>query len=201
VEGIYELPFGHDKLWANSGWKSAIFGGIRLNGTFEYDPGTLLEFGNMFYIGNINASNIRLKHPIYTTNIDSGVFNVQWLNPGNVTATVNSNGSCTYTGTGFVTNPSCQPNGYNLRVFPTRVNGVRQQSINTTQANIQRNFRIKEGVTFQARFDVYDLFNRQLLGTPNESVTNSQFGFITSSLGSNGSGNTRWIDIQGHISF
>jgi hypothetical protein len=201
AEGIYELPFGHNKKWANSGWKSAVFGGLRLNGTFEYDPGTLLEFSNMFYIGDITAKNILLKHPIYTTDIDSGVFNVQWLNPGNVIATVNSNGSCSYTGSGFVTNPSCQPNGYNLRVFPTRVNGVRQQSINTTQANIQRSFRIKDGVIFEARFDVYDLFNRQLLGTPNESVTNSQFGFITSSLGSNGSGNTRWIDIQGHISF
>jgi hypothetical protein len=201
AEGMYELPFGHNKMWATSGWKSAMFGGLRLNGTFEYDPGQLIEWGNMFYIGDVKASNIMLKHPIYNTNIQSGVFNVQWLNPGNVTATVNPDGSCTYTGSGFVTNPSCQPNGYNLRAFPTRVNGVRQQSINTTQASIQRNFRIREGVGFEARFDVFDLFNRQILGGPNTSVTNSQFGFVTGAAGSNGAGNSRWINIQGRLKF
>jgi Carboxypeptidase regulatory-like domain len=201
AEGVYELPFGRGKMWANSGWKSAAFGGFHLNGTYEFNPGPLLEFGNMFYVGNINASNILLKHPIYNQNIVSGVFNVQWLDPGNVVAAVNTDGSCTYSGTGFVTNASCQPNGYNLRAFPTRVNGVRQQTIDTVQANVQRAFRIREGVSFEARFDVYDLFNHQILGVPNLSPTNSQFGLITSSAGANGAGNARWLDIQGHIRF
>jgi hypothetical protein len=201
AEGIYELPFGHDKMWAQSGWKSAIFGGFRLNGTFELDPGQLIEWSNLFYVGDISAHNIMLKHPLYTTDVPSGLFTVKWLNPGNVAATVNSDGSCTYTGNGFVTNSSCQPNGYNLKVFPNRVNGVRQQTVNTVQANIQRAFRIREGVSFEMRFDVYDLFNRQVLGAPNTSVTNAQFGLVTGSAGSNGAGNTRWLDIQGHIRF
>lgn len=200
-EGIYELPFGRGKMWAKSGWTSAIFGGFRLNGTYELDPGPLVEWGNLFYLGDINKDNIMLKHPVYNQNMTTGVFNVQWLNPGNVTATVNADGSCTYTGTGFVTNPSCQPNGYNLRAFPARVDGVRQQTINTVQANVQRSFRIREGVSFEARMDVYDLFNHQLLGQPNTSVTNSQFGYVTGSTGANGAGNARWIDIVGHIRF
>jgi hypothetical protein len=188
-------------MLANSGWTSAIFGGFRLNATYELNPGTLIGWGNLFYVGSANASNIMLNHPAYNSNIATGVFNVQWLNPGNATATVNGDGSCSYTGTGFVTNASCQPNAYNQRVFPTRVNGVRTQTVDNVDANMQRNFKIREGVTFQARFDVYDLFNRQILGSPNTSVTNSQLGFITNSAGTNGSGNTRWINIQGHISF
>jgi hypothetical protein len=196
VEGIYEMPFGHGKMWANSGWKSAIFGGFRLNGTWEFSPGPLIEFGNMFYVGNITASNILLPKPAYNTNVAGGVYNVQWLNPGNVTATVNSDGSCTYSGTGFVTNPSCQPNGYNVRSFPSRVNGVRQMGVNIVMANVERSFKISEGVHFSMRFDANNLFNRQTLASPNTSVTSAQFGQITGTLA-----NARWVDIQGHIRF
>lgn len=197
AEALYELPFGRGKMWANSGWASAIFGGFRVNATYELNPGTLLEWGNLFYVGDIKASDIKLKHPTYYTDIASGVAYVQWLNPANVaTATVNSDGSCTYSGTGFVTNPSCQPNGYNMRAFPTRVNGVRQQTIDNVMGNIQRVFKIKEGVSLELRFDAANVFNHQMLGTPNESVTSSQFGQITSTQD-----NARFLDIQGHIRF
>jgi Carboxypeptidase regulatory-like domain len=196
TEGIYELPFGRNKLWANSGWKSAIFGGFRLNGTWEFSPGPLIEFANMFYVGNVNSSNIMLKHPNYYTNIESGVAYVQWLNPGKVTATVNSDGTCTYSGNGFVTNPSCQPNGYNMRAFPTRINGVREMGTNIVMGNIQRTFTIREGVSLDLRFDANNLFNHQTLAAPNASVTNSQFGQVTGT-----DLNARWLDIQGHIRF
>lgn len=196
TEALYELPFGRGKMWANSGWKSAIFGGFRLNGTWEFSPGPLIEFSNMFYVGTISASNILMNHPTYYTNVASGTAYVQWLNPGNVTATVNSDGSCSYSGTGFVTNGSCQPNGYNVRAFPTRVNGVREMGTNIVMSNIEREFKIREGVSFEARLDANNLFNHQTLGVPNTSVTNSQFGQVSSTLL-----NARWIDIQGHIRF
>jgi hypothetical protein len=190
------MPFGPGKTWANSGWKSAIFGGFRLNGTWEFSPGPLIEFGNMFYVGDIKASNILMPHPVYNTNVAAGVYNVQWLNPGSATATVNSDGSCTYSGTGFVTNPSCQPNGYNVRSFPTRVDGVRQMGVNIVMANVERSFKIREGINFQMRVDANNLFNHQTLAGPNTTVTGSQFGQITGTLE-----NGRWIDIQGHIRF
>jgi len=197
AEALYELPFGRGKMWANSGLASAIFGGFRVNATYELSPGTLLEWGNLFYVGNISASNIMLKKPVYYTNIASGTAYVQWLNPADVaTATVNNDGSCSYSGTGFVTNSSCQPNGYNLRAFPTRVNGVRQQQIDNVMANIQREIKIKEGVALELRFDAANVFNHQMLGTPNETVTSSQFGQITATQD-----NARFLDIQGHIRF
>ena len=201
AEGVYELPFGRKERFANHGWTSAIFGGFRLNGTWELSPGNLINFGNLFYVGQIGGGNIQLKHPVFNRNIAENIDYVQWLNVGNVTATVNTDGTCSYTGTGFVTNASCQPNGYNLRAFPTRVNGVRQLGLNTVQANVQRNFHLFQSVDFEARMDVYDLFNKQQLAAPNVTPTNSVFGEVTSNAGANGSGNTRWIDIQGHIRF
>lgn len=201
AEGLYQLPFGRNKTWANSGWKSALFGGFVLSSTWEVQPGNLIQFGNLFYVGDIRASDIKLKKPLYHTDIPGNSFYIQWLNPGNVTATVAGDGTCSYSGTGFVTNASCQPNGYNLRAFPTRVDGVRQMGSNVVLANIKREFPITERVHFEARFDVYNLFNRQLVGAPSTTVTSPQFGQVTANGSSNGAGNARWLDIQGHISF
>lgn len=195
VESVYQLPFGHGKMWANSGWKSAAFGGFQLGGTWEFSPGPLIEFGNMFFIGDIKKSNILMKKPTYNTDLVHGNNYVQWLNPGNVTAT-SVNGVCSYTGTGFVTNGSCQPNSYNLRAFPTRVNGVREMGVNIAMANIERSFKIHEGVNLQMRFDGSNVFNHQTLNAPTTTVTNAQFGQVATTLD-----HARSIDIQAHVSF
>ena len=51
VEGLYELPFGHGKMWAHSGLMSTVFGGFSVSGTYELNPGQLIEFpANFFYI-------------------------------------------------------------------------------------------------------------------------------------------------------
>jgi hypothetical protein len=205
VEANWSLPFGKGRHWANSGWQSAIFGGFKLNGTYEAQNGLLVNFGNLFYVGNISAGQIKIKHPIYVNNLASGgSLYVQWLNPGNVTATSSVNSAtgattCTYTGNGFVTNSACQPTGYNLRVFPTRVSGVRQMGLNNADANVARDFHIVERLNFEASFSVFNLFNHIDLGAPNTSVTSNQFGWVTTD-GSPGSV-PRWVSIQGRFEF
>jgi len=210
-EGNWSLPFGKGKRWANSGWKSAAFGGFKVNGVYEAQNGLLVNFGNLFYVGDINASQIKNKHPAYVNTLAvsgpgtiTGSAYVQWLNPGNVTATSSVNATtgattCTYTGTGFVTASACQPTGYNLRVFPTRINGVRQMGLNNADANVARDIHIVERLNFEASFLVFNLFNHIDLGAPNTSVTNSQFGWVTSD-GSPGSV-SRWVVIQGRFKF
>lgn len=210
TEGVYDLPFGKGHRFAPSGWQSAILGGFQFDALYEAQPGQLISFGNLFYVGDIKASNIKISHPTYVNNLTTGGYNyVQWLNPGNVVATpyttTSATGitttSCTYTGTGFVTNPTCQPTGYNLRAFPTRLKGVRQMGLNGASMNLQKSFRIREGVGFSARFESYNVFNHQVLNAPNTSVTNSQFGQVTAQSTGQGNGNARWINISGRLQF
>jgi hypothetical protein len=55
---------------------------------------------------------------------EAGVATVQGFNTQSVTATASTTNSittCTYTGTGLVLLLACQPNNYNLRVFPIHV--------------------------------------------------------------------------------
>jgi hypothetical protein len=202
LEAVYDLPFGRGRKWAESGWESALFGGFQVSMSYEAQQGALVNFGNLFYVGNTDQ--IKIKHPIYVDGQATGGSNyVKWLNPGNVVATptVAPDGSvtCTYTGTGFVTNSQCQPTGFNLRAFPSRVNGVRQMGWNDANLNVQREFRLAETVKLQTRIEAYNVFNHQVINGPNTSPTDPNFGRVNGDgwPGSNG----RWIMIQGAIRF
>ena len=199
VEEVWALPFGRGNKWASKGWENALFGGFKINSSYEAQPGSLITFGNLFYEGTPSASQIKIKHPIYVNGLSTGGSNyVQWLNPGTVTATI-ANGVCTYSGNGFVTNPSCQPNAYNERVFPTHINGVRAMGMNNVNGNVSRNFHIVERVNFETSLQVYNVFNHQGLSAPTATVTSSNFGRVT------GDGfpqaGARWLSIQGRIQF
>lgn len=218
-EAVYSLPLGRGRAFASSGWKSAVLGGFQLSGIYEAQTGQLLNFGNLFYIGNIKASDIKIKHPGYYNNLGvagtNGTNYVQWLNPGNVvathttlttTATATSPAitttTCSYTGTGFVTDPNCQPTSQNMRVFPTRIRGVRAMGLNAVNVNLQRTFRIREGMTLMVRGDAYNALNHQVLDAPAQlSPTNAQFGWVTSEKSGNGNGNGRFFLIGGKLQF
>jgi hypothetical protein len=207
-EWVYELPFGRGRALANSGLASAILGGFQLGGIYEAQPGSLITFGNLFYNGPINASNIKFPHPAFVNGqrfvngASTGGSNyVQWLNPGNVattSATVNGITTCSYTGTGFVTNTTCQPNSYNVRTFPRRIPGVRQMGQNEADMNMERTFSIiKERLTLATRFEVINVFNHQGLSGPNTTPTSAQFGWVTGSGYPNQNG--RWLNISGRM--
>jgi hypothetical protein len=150
---VYTLPFGRGEKWAQGGWKNAIFGGFILSEAFEAQPGQLLTFGNLFYIGN--TTQIPLRKAASYANYTTGAAYVQAFNIQSVTATY-ANSTCTYTSgqTGFVTNSSCQPNGYNLRVFPTHVENVRQQGVANWNSTLTRTFHPLERLALETRVDL-----------------------------------------------
>jgi hypothetical protein len=205
AEGAYQLPFGHGKKWANTGVGSAIFGGFTFSTTWEAQTGQYIGWGNMFYVGQFRASDIKLKKPVYVDNLaTTGQLYIQWLTAGNATSTPNLDfqgnflGTCTYSGTGFVTNPLCQPTGYNLRVWPTTVKGLRNIAWDEFNMNLQRSFPIvKDKLNLDARFEAYNVFNHLGLGGPDTNPTDSTFGQIN---GDN-QPNPRWVNISGHLRF
>ncbi len=87
AEAVYQMPFGKGRQWFTSGWKSAVFGGMGVNASYETQPGPLVNFNNnLFYVGDTGA--IKLKHKIYNNGLFTGGHNyIQWFNVGNVVAT------------------------------------------------------------------------------------------------------------------
>ena len=208
AEGVYNLPFGKGRAFATSGWKSALFGGYQFSGTYEAQQGVLITFNNAFFVGDINAQNIKLANSVYVNQLATpgGRAYVQWLkqsNPAQFTTTTDANGvtttTCTYSGTGFVGQSQCQPKGTNLRVFPRRVNGVRQMGMNGADMSLQRTFPIYERMTLETTFNAYNVFNHQILGGVDANPADGNFGQVTGDGWPNSSG--RWLAIQGRLRF
>lgn len=166
--GILELPFGKGRAFAQSGIASALFGGWQIAGTYEWQPGALLDWGNLFYSGNLE-------------NINSGTRTLdRWFNTD-----------------GFERNAARVPAAFQARVFPTRVSGARGDGLNRIDANIQRDFKIRERLTFQLRMDALNAANRSQFENPNLDPVSTNFGRVTN----NTSSTMRFLLFQARLKF
>ncbi|MEO7651464.1 MAG: hypothetical protein ABIZ80_13445, partial [Bryobacteraceae bacterium] len=148
--GIYELPFGKGRSFLRDGWASRLMGGFQLAATYEYSPGQLIDFGNLFYYGND------------VSEINSGESTLgRWFNTDN-----------------FERAAARAPGTFHRRVFPTRVDDVRADSTTLWNANIQRNFRIGERLILEARMDALNLQNRSVFNPPNTNPVSTDFGKV-----------------------
>jgi hypothetical protein len=155
ITGIYELPFGKGKWFARTGIPNAVLGGWQISGAYEWQPGPLLNWGNLFYSGDPN-------------NICSGNRTLdRWFNTS-----------------GFVTNPAQQPAAFQARVFPARIGGCRADGLNRLDTNVQRTFKIRETLEFQLRLDALNVANHSQFDVPNLDPTSTNFGKITNNTSS-----------------
>ena len=68
---------------------------------------------------------------------------------------------------------------------------------NQWNVNLQRDFRIKERVTFQVRVDALNIQNRTQFGDPGLNPFSTDFGRITSQTNTR----NRFLQLQGRIRF
>jgi hypothetical protein len=93
-----ELPFGKSrKFLSDGGVLSGIVGGWQTSGNFEYQPGALLVFPNLFFYGDLD--DIAVSDPTIG----------RWFNVD----------------AGFEKDPVKVPASFQKRTFPFRVDGVR----------------------------------------------------------------------------
>jgi hypothetical protein len=127
-----------------------VFSGFDLNGSYVLTNGPLLSFGNVIYNGDLSA----IKK--------NGANYGQWFNTAN-----------------FDTKSADQLGAYNLRVFPTHVDGVRQVGENNVNLNLQKTVTIRERLKLQARYECFDVFNHGIVTTVNTTPTSATFGQVT----------------------
>jgi hypothetical protein len=161
--GVYELPFGPGKPFLTSGGTfAAIARDWTLGGTFEYQPGILLNWNNnIFFYGNLD--DIKKAKPEIALRPD-GTFDPTktWFNID----------------AGFERDTADQPAGFQKRAFPFRVEGVRGFDLSYTNMSVARTFRLGGPQTFQFRLDVQNLFNRQHYANPDLNPTSTTFGQV-----------------------
>jgi hypothetical protein len=153
---IAELPFGAGKPFMNTGVLSSVFGGWQTSGTFEYQPGSLLAWGNIFFYGDLN--DIAIDNPTLD----------RWFN----------------TDAGFERDPARAPANFQKRQFPFRIEGVRGPDFKMLNVNVMRTFGLGGRRTAQFRVDVINATNRDTFSNPNVDPTSTNFGRITTVNGS-----------------
>lgn len=153
--GIYELPFGTGKAFAQSGVSNAVLGGWQIAAAYEWQPGPLIDWGNVFYNGDL-------------ANITKGERTLdRWFNTD-----------------GFVRDSAKVPAAFQARVFPQRLDGLRADGLNRLDTNIQRTFKIRERANFQLRFDALNVANHSQFDAPNTDPTSTNFGKIVTNTSS-----------------
>jgi len=153
LTGVWELPFGRGKSVLGGAGRAVnyLVGGWQLAATYEYQPGPLLDFGNLFYYGNDVTA---LKNVERTWD--------KWFNTD-----------------GFERTSARGPNSFHSRVFPTRIDGLRRDMTSQLNANLAKNIPFTERVNMQLRLDALNVQNRSQMDQPNRDPFSSNFGRIT----------------------
>jgi hypothetical protein len=150
----YELPFGRGKRFLSEGGvRASVLSNWQISGTWEYQPGALLDWGgqNIFFSGNLD--DIAVDDPTRE----------RWFNVD----------------AGFERDPARIPAAFQKRAFPFRIDGVRGMPLTFTNMSFQRSFGAGGGRTWQVRFDAQNIFNRQQWQGPSLNPTSTQFGQVT----------------------
>ena len=161
---VYELPFGRGKPFLDQGglW-TEVLGGWQTGSTFEYQPGALLNWGNLFFSGDY--ADIAKDNPEIALLRDGTIDPTKtWFN----------------TEAGFEKGGNAQPATYQKRTFPFRIDGVRGPGLFLVNMNVARTFDLPGRATFTFRVDVQNLFDSVLWGNPDLVPTSTNFGKITS---------------------
>jgi len=166
--GIFEFPVGRGRRFLNAGLPSMILGGWQLAATYEWQPGPLLDWGNLFYYGKLEEINTGPR------SLD------RWFNTAN-----------------FERNAAKGPAAFHRRVFPTRVDGLRQDMTNQWNANVMREFRVREGMAFQIRLDTINTFNRSQFAAPDTNPYSTNFGRVTAQT----TATNRIVQLVGRLRF
>ncbi|MGH9850717.1 MAG: hypothetical protein ACREBD_12835 [Blastocatellia bacterium] len=168
ASGIYELPFGKGRRFAQDGVLARLAGGWQVAGTFEWQSGPLTQFPNLFYYGSIKD----IKKGERTLD--------RWFNTDNIERTATR-----------------APAAFHRRVFPLQIGGLRADGIKYTNANLQRDFRIRERIRLQLRADVLNIFNRQSFGGPDTNPLSTNFGRVLTDA----NGPNRFVQVQARLRF
>lgn len=156
---IYDLPFGRGKRFLSGTPKAVdvVLGNWQLNGIATFQRG----FPYSLYatdLGSLLDSNGAQRASVIGNPYPSGFHQstAQWFN------------------TAAFVQPMAGVYGNTGR------NVLRAPGINNWDLSLFKNFPIKERMNLQLRLESFNAFNHTQWGTPNNNISNSQFGQITS---------------------
>jgi hypothetical protein len=172
------LPFGRQQKWG-SAWNAladSLLGGWQLTGTYQYQTGTPLTFGNLYYDGSRNPSELVSNIGKKTDKGIAGIDYPAWDITGFYfhDAAVQTNGA---------EDPAKQradqriQMGNGFRYFPSTLANVRNDNIHLMDIGLFKNVSMGH-MRLQIRVEAINALNYTVLWNPNVDPRNSTFGYI-----------------------
>lgn len=172
---IWELPFGKGRKWVTASPLQHIVGGWQLSWVYQYQGGPPTSWSNGFFYGDLSKIGDLFKHDdLHKNDIH------RWFD-----------GSIRYTGTGLVPQgfvgfegrTAAQPGSYHVRVFPTRLDSLREDGIRNWDVKIKRVFRITEQLRTSFDVDLLNATNHTNFAGPVTDPTRADFGTVNTQRG------------------
>jgi len=213
LNALWELPFGKGRRFlSDTKALSAVLGGWQMSAIYHIQSGPAFDLGNWFFYGD-DLRKLVLPRDKRTTdswfnwqllpgaardysasNRSAYEARIRQIVPQSVLQQMGnicgpqSNQPCAYEN---VTPTNFQPNSFHRRVFPNRLNWLREDYMNQVDLNLARNTALTEGLKMQFRVDFINALNQVHWQGPNTDITSTSFGRVTSQ------GNIpRWIQFQ-----
>lgn len=168
LAGIYELPFGKGKPWAQTGITSALLGGWQINTLFYAYTGTPF---------NVTSPDTSLNAPGTFAVIPAGTQMANVVNPNVEYFYKVGPGQKWFDTTAFapVTTATFGNAGRNI---------LRGPGVIGADLSLFRSFNFTEKYKLEFRAEAFNFTNTPRFNNPNSSVTDPNFGVITSTVAS-----------------
>ena len=174
--GLYELPFGKGKKYAQSGIAGALAGGWQVNWVLSAMSGTPFTITD----NGPGASFLNAPGNTQTANI---IGPLKILNGKPATSCPTGNTSCLYFDTSaFQQVTSIHPGLLDGFFGNAGRNILRGPGYFNLDMSVMRNFKITERFTFQFEADAFGLTNTPHFNNPNVNISAANFGAVTSTL-------------------
>lgn len=179
---IYELPFGKNKKYLQSGAAGWILGGWQINGVLQISSGAPIDF---------SAPNSNLNAPGNNNTLDyfgdGGIQVLHGTGPGNSWF---KNTKCSFSSSGtLTTTDGCFAQSGTNQFGNLSKNVISGPGFWNLDASLYRTFDIKERFKLQIRANATSVVNTPQWANPSTDITSANFGLITS-VGNGRSGQT-----------
>ena len=158
---VYELPFGRDRRWLNSGIGNAVLGGWRV------------AFSQVYVSGVPLTVTMNAPLPIFNSTNRPNVTGEDWLTPEAKSGNFNPATDLWFNKAAF-----SAPVG-ELGNAPRTNPDVRSDWSLNENISVAKTFTASR-ISFDVRIEAFNLFNRVEWGAPNSNFSNNAFGQVTS---------------------
>jgi hypothetical protein len=174
---IYELPFGKGRTYLKDGAGAWLLGNWNVSWVYQRQGGPATNWGNRFFYGDLeNIGDLFRSSETRAADLR------QWFDPS---IAFRGTGTIPSGFQGFEGRAASQPGSYHVRMFPVRLEQLREDGIRNWDVKIERIFPIVPEKGIQARFsvDMLNATNHTNFSGPNLDPASGNFGRVTSQRG------------------